>query len=67
MRLADAGKVHLIVGGILELLSLAAAIVPIAAHGKTIGATSVLGFATFFFGVCGGVEIGRYIEAQRNE
>ena len=65
MRMADAGKGHLIVGAVFALLSLAAAIVLAVTQTHAIGAMSALGFAAYFFGVWGGVEIGRYIEALR--
>lgn len=66
MRLADAGRAHLIVGVVLALLSLAAAIALVATQTETIGAISALGLAAYFFGVWGGVEIGRYVEARRH-
>jgi hypothetical protein len=67
MEIAEAGKGHLIVGSIFALLSLAAAVVLAVTQTKAIGAMSALGFAAYFFGVWGGVEIGRYIEARRAE
>ena len=65
MKLADAGLGHLVVGLILVVLALALAMVMFATQTDTGGAPSALSFAIFFAGVCGGVEIGRYIESQR--
>jgi hypothetical protein len=52
----EATKGHLIVGGILILLSLICLIICIF---KPLG---ILIFLIFFFGVWGGVETGRYLE-----
>lgn len=58
MKLAKAGKTHLIVGIILVFISLASAISLIFIDFK------YLGIAAYFFGTWGGVEIGRYVEAR---
>jgi hypothetical protein len=50
---------------LMPLLSLATAIVLALTQTETIGAIASLGLAAYFFGVWGGVEIGRYVEAQR--
>jgi hypothetical protein len=63
MRLSkQATKGHLIVGAILTLLALGAFIATF------IFQNGVLSFLIFFFGVWGGVELGRYLERNlRNE
>lgn len=61
MALAKAGKGHLIVGSILVALALASAIAVM------ITDIQAFAFAVFFFGVWGGVEIGRVVEAKFRE
>jgi hypothetical protein len=59
----QATKGHLIVGSILVLLSLASFIATLFLD------STILTFLIFFFGVWGGVELGRYLEhwmATRN-
>ena len=57
MRLSkQATKGHLIVGAILALLLLGAFIATLFFQ------NSVISFLIFFFGVWGGVELGRYLE-----
>ena len=57
MRLSkQATKGHLIVGAILALLSLGAFIATFFFQ------NSIISFLIFFFGVWGGVELGRYLE-----
>jgi hypothetical protein len=58
MKLAKAGKGHLIVGLLLALFSLVCGIASL------IICANYLGLLTYFFGVWGGVEVGRYIEAK---
>ena len=53
----QATKGHLIVGSALILLSLGSLIVSLILD------TKILPFLVFFFGVWGGVETGRYLEA----
>jgi hypothetical protein len=52
----QASKGHLIVGIVLVLLSLAALIATFITH------KNLFAFLIFFFGVWGGVELGRYLE-----
>lgn len=52
----QATKGHLIVGIILVVLSLGALI------GNLIAPHNIFSVLTFFFGVWGGVELGRYLE-----
>ena len=52
----QATKNHLIVGALLILLSLGSMVVDMLIDSK------ILTFLIFFFGVWGGVEIGRYLE-----
>jgi len=49
------------------ILSLVIVILLISTGGKGIGVWSAWGLAIYFFGVWGGVEIGRYIEPQRGK
>jgi hypothetical protein len=57
MRISsEVTKGHLIVGGILILLSLICMII------CTFNPLGILVFLIFFFGVWGGVETGRYLE-----
>ena len=65
MKLGDAGLGHIVLGLVLAVLSLALSMVVFATQVDTGGAPSALSFAIFFSGVWGGVEIGRYVEAQR--
>jgi hypothetical protein len=58
MKLAEAGKGHLIVGVTLALVSLTLGIISLIVY------VDYLGLLTFFFGVWGGIEVGRYIEAR---
>jgi hypothetical protein len=58
MKLAKAGKGHLIVGVIFSLVSLTLGILLL------FFSVSFFGLLTYFFGVWGGVEIGRYIESR---
>jgi len=53
----QATKGHLMVGSALILLSLSCSIASLLLDNK------ILPFLVFFFGVWGGVEIGRYLEA----
>ena len=57
VQLAKAGKAHFIAGGILILLSLSFGILSFFYYVKWFG------IATYFFGVWGGVEVGRYLES----
>jgi hypothetical protein len=52
----EATKGHLIVGGILILLSLICMIICM------LNPMGILAFLIFFFGVWGGIETGRYLE-----
>jgi hypothetical protein len=52
----QATKGHLIVGSILIFIAFASAIVAIAFK------QPIMSLAVFFFGVWGGVEVGRYLE-----
>lgn len=52
----QASKVHLIVGSILVFLSLASCILSL------FFTQTIFAFLIFFFGVWGGVELGRYLE-----
>ncbi len=52
----QATKAHLVAGAILILLSLVSFLVSLS------NPTPFLAFAIFFFGVWGGVEVGRYLE-----
>lgn len=52
----EATKGHLIVGAVLIFLSIISMIV------SMVIASQILIFLIFFFGVWGGVEIGRYLE-----
>jgi hypothetical protein len=62
--LAEAGKGHLIVGGILVVISLALAMYLFFSQNEAIAGWAALGFGVFFFGVWGGVEIGRFLEPR---
>ncbi len=61
MKLAKAVKGHLIVGVLLSLISLTLGILLL------FFSVSVFGILTYFFGVWGGVEIGRYIESRNKK
>ena len=52
----QASKGHLLVGGLLVILSLVAFIAMLVFQ------RSIFAFLIFFFGVWGGVELGRYLE-----
>jgi hypothetical protein len=52
----QATKAHMVVGALLVLLSLGAFIATLFIH------QDIVTFLVFFFGVWGGVEIGRYLE-----
>ena len=55
-----ASRGHLVVGVVLILLSLIALLFDMRAN------NSLTAFAVFFFGVWGGVELGRYLEYRLN-
>ena len=59
MKPREAGREHLIAGAALVILSLVIVILLISTGGKGIGVWSAWGLAIYFFGVWGGVEIGR--------
>lgn len=52
----QAGKGHLIVGAILVFLALCCLVADLLVQNR------LLSFLVFFFGVWGGVELGRYLE-----
>lgn len=59
VKLAKAGKGHLILGIVLVVLSLTLGILSIFYH------VPYFGLLTYFFGVWGGVETGRFIESRQ--
>ena len=64
MKLAEAGKGHLVVGSNLVLFSFGAALLLVFTQTKMIGWLAWMGFVSYFFGTWGGVEIGRVVESS---
>jgi hypothetical protein len=67
MKLSKTGRGHIIVGAILVAISISIAIALFVTQLNPIGGIAALGFAIFFNGTWGGVEIGRVVESKFRE